>query len=121
MTEQQWLASTNPQSMLRFITVDGSLPGDGPNRKTIASDRKLRLFACACCRSVWHLFTDARSRRAVEVAERYADGLATQRERHDARAEAVFSNLPSLAQSTCYRNETIVRGLLDELDHEHGL
>jgi hypothetical protein len=42
-------------------------------RKT--TDRKLRLFALACGRRVWGIL-DERSRKVVEVGERYADGLA---------------------------------------------
>jgi hypothetical protein len=40
------------------------------------SDRKLLLFFCACCRSVWHMLNEPLLRRAVEVAERHSDGLA---------------------------------------------
>ena len=66
MDEAEWLISTNPAAMLLHLKE--------------ASDRKLRLFACACVRRVWHLLTDPRSRNAVIVAEKFADGLATKLE-----------------------------------------
>src|SRR3954451_22939757 len=66
MTEAEWNASTDPAPMLRFLRDTGRL-----------SDRRLRRFAVACCRQAWHLFSDERDRRAVEVAEAYLDGSAT--------------------------------------------
>jgi hypothetical protein len=38
------------------------------------------LYAVDCARSVQHLMTDARSIAAIDVAERHADGLATDAE-----------------------------------------
>jgi hypothetical protein len=46
-------------------------------RAGVMDERTTRRFACWCVRHVWHLLTDERSRRAVEVAEAYADGRAT--------------------------------------------
>jgi len=53
-----------------------------------ASRRKFRLFACACSRRLWRRISEPRSRNAVLVAERYADGLATRKELEAARAAA---------------------------------
>jgi hypothetical protein len=42
--------------------------------------RKLRLYSCACCRRIWHLNLTPAGRQAVEVAERFVDGLAGEEE-----------------------------------------
>jgi hypothetical protein len=52
------------------------------------SDRKLRLLGVAFCRRIWRLLPDDSCREAVRVAERYADGLATDRERQAVRRRA---------------------------------
>jgi hypothetical protein len=44
---------------------------------THGSDRKLRLFACACARRHWDLLPEDSCRRAVEISEQFADDQAS--------------------------------------------
>ncbi len=53
-----------------------------------ASERKLRLFSCACGRSVWQWLAD-RSRTALEAAEHYADRSAFLVEHNIARENSL--------------------------------
>lgn len=62
MTEGEWLACTDPKKMLRVLR--------GNNK---ASDRKLRLLACGCCRRIWADLTLKPLRPAIETAEEYAE------------------------------------------------
>ena len=51
-------------------------------------DREIRLFGVWCARQVQHLMTDPRSIAALDVAERFANGEATQYELNAASAAA---------------------------------
>jgi hypothetical protein len=66
MTEAEWLATTRPYDLTHY--------------KASRSERKRRLLSCAFARRVLSLIPDERYRTAIEVAERYADGLATEQE-----------------------------------------
>lgn len=96
MNEQEWLECKDPAAMLAFLTRRNAAPvGHKTTPEHPPSARKLRLFACAVCRAVWHLLTDERSRKAVEVAERFADGEATAIELHRVCSQA--NNVPGTA------------------------
>lgn len=64
MTESQWLQG---HDMLRMLD----------HAYGCASNRKLRLFACACCRRFYHLLPTDATRRALETSERAADKEAS--------------------------------------------
>jgi hypothetical protein len=69
MTESQWLKGNRPRILLEFLLT----------RRP--SNRKLRLFATACSRQTvsHHLSPEeqAEERAVTDLAERFADGLAT--------------------------------------------
>src|SRR5262249_43298229 len=69
MTEREWLEGADPWPMLEWLRDEASAQ--------IATARKLRLFACACCRLMWEKLPGPPSRhlqpvrQLVEVAERF--------------------------------------------------
>ncbi len=82
MTEAQWLACGDAGPMLTFL-------------RGRAGERKVRLFACACCRRLWDLLGSPQARQAVEAAERYADGLADEAEVAAAAAALAYVRRPA--------------------------
>jgi hypothetical protein len=81
MTEAEWLGGQDLTRMLHFVRLYFQNPRS-------VGDRKLRLFAVACCRLIAHALSDPRSREAVEVAERAAEGMAGAEELRAAYARA---------------------------------
>ena len=65
-----------------FLVWTATCPG-------VMSDKEQRMFAAFCCREVWYLLADQRSRNAVEVTERFANGQASKEEMHVAYLAAV--------------------------------
>jgi hypothetical protein len=76
MNERQWLRSNKPRDMVQAMHPNAKFRYHGSKVPGPLDRRKLRLFACACGRRIWDLLGDERSRRAVEVAEAFADGRA---------------------------------------------
>jgi hypothetical protein len=75
MTEAEWVKVIVPRSMLEWI-----------HRR--ATDRKMRLFACACARRIWAAVEECRGSAIfseVTLAEAFADGKATLRKMATAR------------------------------------
>jgi hypothetical protein len=64
MTEERWLRRGNWVAMLEFVLAT-------------ASDRKLRLFGCACARLLPASILATGLERAVAASEAFADGEAT--------------------------------------------
>jgi hypothetical protein len=78
--EAYWRTAKDPDGMLMLL-------GE------VAIKRKSVMFACACCRIIWHLMTDERSRRVVEAAEQWAEGLVLAAQVHQLRRAAVPAEL----------------------------
>jgi len=112
MTESEWLASSDPSAMLRFLTEVSFGPSGlareeeerRQQRRLTSSDRKLRLFACACCRQADEAIYLVAA-ECVDVAELLADGLASSRQRGEAynRSENIPNPVQRLWTQACLR------------------
>jgi hypothetical protein len=78
MSEPEWLSSHDPQTLLSLL--EGK-----------ASERKLRLFACAAVRRFWTVLRNPQIRSVVEVSARYAEGEASGAELTEARQQAEWA------------------------------
>jgi hypothetical protein len=106
--EATWLTCADPDSLLRFL---------GEN----VSERKHRLFACASCRRVWERLPDARSREALDVVERFADGRASPEEIEAARHAAdAAQQEAALARRYDHAEHAVWAATLLERSRFHG-
>jgi hypothetical protein len=111
MTEAQWEKCPDPARMLELLGDD-------------LSERKLRLFACACCRRIWHQIEEYHGdyglegvemfTRPVPVAEAFADGQASEDELSEASGWLAdcgewHSEGPEYAFMACGRNSEGLR------------
>jgi hypothetical protein len=125
MTEAEWMACTDPTPMLEFL-------------RPKVTERKLRLFAVACCRRIWEILPDEECRSALETAEQFAEGLASGTSLDAARRAALrsfyeftdsengnFTGRESAAAAVagaCWTEaEGLDQGLDDVIDNCYGL
>ena len=77
-----------PLPYARIVEINGIDDAIWACRAEPQHAKKWRLFAVWCARQVEHLMKDERSLAALDVAERYANGEASDKELSDARDAA---------------------------------
>ena len=73
-------ADDEPLSLITILDSNGLDDALWCLQAVDGHDREIRLYAVWCARQVQHLMTDKRSLDAIDVAERFANGLATENE-----------------------------------------
>jgi hypothetical protein len=93
MTDAEWRTTDDLRAMLSHVRSGANLTRSKPGR------RKMRLFACGCCRLIGDLLPDARTRKALELCEKYADGEADDGQLQAAMLEANKTAAKEYAQA----------------------
>ena len=73
-------ADDEPLALSFILASNGLYDAIWALRSLKDADKELRLFAVECARQVQHLMTDPRSLTALNIAEQFANGLATPEE-----------------------------------------
>lgn len=81
-------ADDEPLPLLTILDSNGLDDALWCLRAVEGFEKEKRLYAVWCARQVQHLMTDERSIKALEVAERYANGEASDEELEMARVDA---------------------------------
>ena len=81
-------ADDEPLSLITILDSNGLNDAIWCLKAVDGCDREIRLYAVWCARQVQHLMTDKRSIDAIDVAERFANGLATENKLAAARDAA---------------------------------
>ena len=84
-------ADDEPLAITAILDSNGLIDALWCLRAVDNYDREIRLYAVWCARQVQHLMTDPRSLAAIDVAERYACGHATEGDLRKARDAAVVA------------------------------
>jgi hypothetical protein len=92
MTERDWNEATDPTMMVQWL-----------GRSQRASERKVRLALCACCRQVWTEFQGKGKAWVIELAERLAEGLVSRKELRAVRQRLI----QLLQEQTGWRDEDL--------------
>src|SRR3954468_6580432 len=77
MTPEEWERCDDLWKMLEFREARALRKQSIPPDTDRVGDRQALLFAAACCRQLWPVLTDERSRAAVEGVERCGEDPAT--------------------------------------------
>jgi len=107
VTEVDWLTAPEPHPIFLQTTP-------------YFSERKARLFAVACCRRIWSLLIDDRSRRAVEVAEVFADDPRLAQELTVAYYAANVALLATDPLEECYHAAASLANAVAYASARHG-
>ncbi len=115
--EKEWLTGDDPGQLLDMV-IQPHYP-----RVREFTERKFRLWSCACGRLVWErmTFATAACREVVELAERYADGEipVTPLEAGSRRLEGALESVPdqeARARADCCAAEVALSAVWTDSD-----